>query len=155
MVVKLGLGSNTSTYASSAAFLEEYYSTSLLPLVVNIEQSIQRDILPANNTTLYVHHDADVVLRGSPLERAQKDEIEIRSGKASPNEVRLRDHKDPIDGWDVFFFPANSTLFASNETLASAVAAKPDASGRICPSLSIMSCAPRGKRSFPSRAASD
>jgi HK97 family phage portal protein len=112
LCVKLGLGEKNSTYASSAAFLEEYFATTLLPITVNIEQSITRDLIdPADRATIYVKHNADEVLRGSPKERADRDEIEIRSGKKSPNEVRLADDLDPVEGWDKYFYPANSGVF--------------------------------------------
>jgi HK97 family phage portal protein len=112
LCVKLGYGDKNSTYASSSAFLEEYFSTTLLPITVNIEQSITRDLIaPEDRGTLYVKHSADEVLRGSPEERAKRDEIDIRSGKRSPNECRLADDLDPVDGWDKYFYPANSGVF--------------------------------------------
>lgn len=112
LITKLGYGEKNSTYASSAAFLEEYFSTSLMPITVNIEQSIALTMIPADQqNTLYVTHDADAVLRGSRKEREEADEIAIRSGKKSPNECRLADHLDPVDGWDKYFYPANSGVF--------------------------------------------
>lgn len=134
LVVKLGYGDKNSTYASSAAFLEEYFATSLLPLTRSIEQSIMRDLIdPADRATLFAKHDADVILRGSPKERAERDEIEIRSGKKSPNEARIADDLDPVDGLDIHFFPANTGIFdpETGETFIPAQKAAPpeEASG--------------------------
>jgi HK97 family phage portal protein len=42
LLVKMGLGEQSSTYASSSAFLDEYFNTSLLPYTTAIEQSITR-----------------------------------------------------------------------------------------------------------------
>lgn len=112
LITKLGYGEKNSTYASSAAFLEEYFSTTLMPITVNIEQSIALNLIPkAKRATLYATHDADAVLRGSRKEREEADEIAIRSSKKSPNECRLADHLDPIEGLDVHFVPANCGIF--------------------------------------------
>lgn len=112
LCIKLGYGAGSSTNASNTAFLEDYFSTALLPLTVNIEQSITRDLIaPAERANLFVKHDADVILRGSPKDRADRDEIEIRSGKKSPNECRVADDLDEVPGWDLYFFPANAGAY--------------------------------------------
>jgi HK97 family phage portal protein len=109
LITKLGYGEKNSTYASSAAFLEEYFSTSLMPITVNIEQSIALSLIaPKDRGVLCAEFDADVITRGSPKERAEIDEINIRSGKKSQNECREADGLDPKPGLDVHFFPANS-----------------------------------------------
>src|ERR1700728_3476918 len=72
LVVKLGLGQQNSTYASSSAFLDEYFNTSLLPYTTAIEQTITRDLIPkAERGKKYAKHAADIILRGSPDERAK------------------------------------------------------------------------------------
>lgn len=117
LVVKLGYGESNSTYASSAAFLEEYFSTALLPITRNIEQSITRDLLdPKERATLFAKHDADVILRGSPRERAERDKIEIESGKKSPNEARIADDLDPVVGLDYYHVNQNC-IFRDGELI--------------------------------------
>jgi HK97 family phage portal protein len=112
LLVKLGYGEKNSTYASSSAFLEEYFNTSLMPLTVNIEQSILRDLIdPEDRGRLYAKYNADVSLRGSPRERAETNKVLIDSGQRTPNECRETDDHDPIDGWDIMFFPANSGMY--------------------------------------------
>jgi HK97 family phage portal protein len=112
LLVKLGMGAQNSTYASSSAFLDEYYNTSLLPFCVSLEQTIMRDLIaPKDRATLYAKHDASIILRGSLRERAETYEIQIRSGQLSGNEARVNEDIDTVDGWDKMFFPANSGVF--------------------------------------------
>ena len=67
LLVKLGLGEQNSTYASSSAFLDEYFNSSLLPYTTAIEQTITRDLIPRPQWgKVYALHNADIILRGSP-----------------------------------------------------------------------------------------
>jgi HK97 family phage portal protein len=101
LVVKLGLGQQNSTYASSSAFLDEYFNTSLLPYTTAIEQSISRDLIdPDDRGKLYVRHNADIILRGSPKERAETNQILINSFQLTPNEARAIEDRDSIEGGD-------------------------------------------------------
>jgi HK97 family phage portal protein len=112
LLVKMGLGSSTATYAASSAFLEEYFSTSLLPHCTAIEQSIMRDLIPQKDrATLYVKHDPNVVLRGSLRDRAETYEIQIRSGQLTPNDVNVLEDRDTIEGLDWHCLPANTAVF--------------------------------------------
>ena len=101
LIVKLGLGSQTSTYASSSAFLDEYFNTSLLPFTTAIEQSITRDLIdPADRGKLYAKHNADIFLRGSPKERAETNQLLINSFQMTPNEARAIEDRDWVEGGD-------------------------------------------------------
>ena len=101
LLVKLGLGEQSSTYASSSAFLDEYFNTSLLPLTTSIEQSITRDLIPRNQWgKLYAKHNADIILRGSPKERAETNQIKIQSFQMTPNEARAVEDMDSVEGGD-------------------------------------------------------
>lgn len=101
LVVKLGLGQQNSTYASSSAFLDEYFNTSLLPYTTAIEQTITRDLIdPADRGRLYAKHNADIILRGSPKERAETNQIKINSFQMTPNEARAIEDMDSVEGGD-------------------------------------------------------
>jgi len=111
LLVKLGYGEKNSTYASSSAFLEEYFNTSLMPITVNIEQSVLRDLIDVQDRgRFYVKYDADVTLRGSPRERAETNKVLIDTGQRTPNECRLGDDMDDIDGNDYLHVNANCIL---------------------------------------------
>lgn len=112
LLVKLGMGAQNSTYASSSAFLEDYFQTSLMPHCVSLEQTIVRDLIaPKDRTTLYAKHDANIIMRGSLRERAETNQIKINSGQMTPNEARVEEDQDTIDGWDICVLPANSCVF--------------------------------------------
>jgi HK97 family phage portal protein len=112
LLVKMGLGEQNSTYASSSAFLDEYFNTSLLPYTAAIEQSITRDLIPRKKWgKLYAKHSADIILRGSPKERAQTNSALINSWQMTPNEARLLEDRDSIEGGDFLSGPANGAIY--------------------------------------------
>lgn len=113
LLVKLGLGAQNSTYASSSAFLDEYYNTCLSPFCISIEQTITRDLIaPKDRSRLSAKHDTWVILRGSPKERAEYYQARITNGQLSPNQVAVLEDEDTIDAFgDYRFFPANSGAF--------------------------------------------
>lgn len=101
LVVKLGLGQQNSTYASTTAFMDEYWNTSLLPLATAIEQTITRDLLTVDERgKLYAKHNANIILRGSPKERAETNQIRLQSFQMTPNEARADEDLDAIEGGD-------------------------------------------------------
>jgi HK97 family phage portal protein len=101
LVVKLGYGQQNSTYASSSAFLDEYFNTVLAPICTAIEQTISRDVIDLSDRgKLYVKHNADIFLRGSPKERAETNAELIQSGQMTPNEARAIEDRDYIEGAD-------------------------------------------------------
>ncbi len=101
LIVKLGLGQQNSTYASSSAFLDEYFNTSLLPLTTIFEQTITRDLIPKEDWgKKYAKHNADVILRGAPDERAKTYQTLIQSFQMTPNEARILEDRDTIEGGD-------------------------------------------------------
>lgn len=101
LLVKMGLGAQNSTYASSSAFLDEYFNTCLLPHTTAIEQSITRDLIaPQDRSRLYAKHNADIILRGSPKERAETNQLLINSFQLTPNEARAIEDRDAVEGGD-------------------------------------------------------
>jgi hypothetical protein len=116
LLVKLGMGDKNTTYASSSAFLEDYFQTSLMPHCVALEQTIMRDLIAVKDrSTLYAKHDASIILRGSLRERAETYEIQIRSGQLTPNDVNILEDRDTVDGLDWHCLPANTAVFNDGE----------------------------------------
>jgi HK97 family phage portal protein len=112
LLVKLGMGEQNSTYAASSAFLDEYFNTSLLPLTTAIEQSITRDLIDKTDRgKLFAKHNADIILRGSPKERAETNKTLIESGQLTFNEARAIEDRDYVEGGDALTLPANSCIF--------------------------------------------
>ena len=116
LAVKMDLSEKNSTYASSSAFLDEYFNTSLLPITTAIEQTIDRDLIdPADWGRIYAKHNADIILRGSPSERAETNAKLINSMQMTPNEARVLEDRDTIEGGDVLILAANSAVFDPEE----------------------------------------
>ena len=113
LLVKQGMTAQNSTYASSSAFLDDYFNTCLSPYCTNIEQSITRDLIaPEDRGRLSAKHDSWVILRGSPKERAEYYKDRITNCSMSPNQVAILEDEDTIEGFgDWRFFPANSGAF--------------------------------------------
>jgi HK97 family phage portal protein len=112
LMVKMGLGEQNSTYASSSAFLDEYFNTSLLPYTTAIEQSITRDLIPKKKWgKLYAKHSADIILRGSPKERAETNAALINSWQLTPNEARALEDRDSIEGGDFLYAQNAGAIF--------------------------------------------
>lgn len=111
LLVKLGYGEKNSTYAASSAFLEEYFSTALMPLTVNIEQTITRDLIaPAQRGRFYVEHDADAVIRGDIKSRYDAYAVAIDKGWMSPNDVLEEENENTVDGLDYYHVSPNAIL---------------------------------------------
>jgi HK97 family phage portal protein len=112
LITKLGYGKEATTYAASAAQLEEYFNTVILPITENVEQSVTRDLIdPADQGTQYARHNSAILLRGSSRERAETNKILLESGQRSFNELREDDDKDPVEGWDKYMIPAQSAVY--------------------------------------------
>lgn len=131
LIVKLGLGEQNSTYASSTAFLDDYFNTTLLPYTTVIEQTITRDLIPRDEWgTTYAKHNANIILRGSPEERAKTNQVRLQSFQMTPNEARLDEDLDAIEGGDfltggtgtpVIFDPSNGEFFIPGQLPPQAV----------------------------------
>jgi HK97 family phage portal protein len=101
LLVKMGLSGQNSTNASNTAFLDDYFNTCLLPHTTAIEQSITRDLIRKQDRgRLYAKHSADIILRGSPKERAETNQVLIQSFQMTPNEARAIEDRDAIEGGD-------------------------------------------------------
>ena len=113
LLTKLGYGDKASTYAATSAQLDDYFNTCLSPYCINIEQSITRDLIPADaRGRLSAKHNSWVILRGSPKERSEYYKDRTLNGSMSPNMVAVLEDEDTIDGFgDYRFFPANSAYF--------------------------------------------
>ena len=101
LLVKLGLGEQNSTYASSAAFLDEYFNTSLLPLTTAIEQSITRDLIDKPDRGSC---SQSIVRTSSFAAHPRTERRQIRfvfqSFQMTPNEARAIEDLDSIEGGD-------------------------------------------------------
>ena len=117
LIVKLGLSQQSSTYASSTAFLDDYFTTSLLPYTTVIEQTIVRDLIaPEDRGKLYAKHNANIILRGSPEDRAKTNQARIQSFQMTPNEARADEDLDSVEGGDFLTGGTGTPVIFNPET---------------------------------------
>jgi HK97 family phage portal protein len=101
-----------STYSNAETAREMFYTDSLAPPLVLIEQTLNaqviRDLLRVDD--VYVEYDFAAVLRGDRLKEVQALREAISTGLLSPNEARSIDNRPTVDsdGMDRFYLPANN-----------------------------------------------
>jgi len=89
---------------------------SLMPWLVNIEQTLRRSLLtPPEKADHYFKFIVDGILRGDSVSRAQSYQQAIMNGWLNPNEVRELEDRDPYEGGDAFRIPTNMTTVSSNQ----------------------------------------
>lgn len=107
--VPLHLLQETSKVTSWGSGIEElnfaFVTYSLLPWLVNWQQTITKDLIVANRFW-FAEFVVDALLRGKTLERFQA--YQIASGSApwlTPNEIRAAENRNPVPGGDTFAQP--------------------------------------------------
>jgi len=97
-------------YAAREAANLEYLISCLRPILINIEQAIQRDLIYGEDKSEYfVEFLMDALFRGDTKARTEYYKAAIQFGWMSRNEVRLRENLNPVDGLDRFLEPMNMT----------------------------------------------
>lgn len=82
---------------------------SLLPLIINIEQEIDRKLFRENEKpSMYVKMNLEGLLRGDIKTRYEAHKIGIQNGFMTLNEARSLEGMNPIDGLDVTFMQLNT-----------------------------------------------
>jgi HK97 family phage portal protein len=95
-------------YAAREAANLEYLISCLRP--INIEQSIQRDLIfGADKDEYFVEFLMDALFRGDTKARTEYYKAAIQFGWMNRNEVRLRENLNPEPGLDRFLEPLNMT----------------------------------------------
>ena len=85
-----------------------YLQRSLLPWLVRIEQAMQTKLLTKDERRrLLIEHDTGSFLRGDTQSRMQAYSTAIQSGIMSPNEARMKENMNPVQGGDVILLPLN------------------------------------------------
>jgi HK97 family phage portal protein len=106
--VLLGLSSGkSSTYASAEQFFLAYVKHTLTPWCQRIEQSIQRDLLAAGESDLFVKHDLDSLTRADLQTRYSAHAAGIAAGFLTRNEARRMENLATLPGLDEPLSPLN------------------------------------------------
>ncbi len=96
------------TYASDEARAREFYSLTLQPWIVRLEQSISRSLLtPWERGRIFVKFEVDGLLRGDLDKRYASYAIAKQNGWLCVNEIRRYEDLPPIEGGDEYYVPLN------------------------------------------------
>lgn len=84
----------------------DYLTSSLRPWLVRIEQAISRSLLtPVEQESMFAEHLVEAFLRGDTLSRYQAYNIGRQAGFLSPNDIRVAENMNPVDGGDEYLRP--------------------------------------------------
>lgn len=100
--------SGTGAYASLEVLSAEFVTYGLLPLAVQIEQSLGRDVI-LNPGRFFAEFNLNKLMRGNLLDRYRAHQIGIFSGLETRNEARLDEGRNPLPGLDTPLEPLNYT----------------------------------------------
>jgi HK97 family phage portal protein len=90
-----------SAYANMATASQEYVNDTLRPDQIMWEQEIAAKLLKPNERgKYYAEHNNDDLLKGTPLERAQVENMRLMNGTSSIDEVRRSHNWKPVAGGD-------------------------------------------------------
>jgi HK97 family phage portal protein len=103
---------------------QSYVSQTLQPWMVRREKSIYRDLLNESERGRYfAKYNADSLLRGNIAARFASYQIGIMNGMYTPNEPRMLEDMNPIEGLDETWQPVN---MVTQSQAAALPAAKPE-----------------------------
>ena len=95
---KIGAATNVK-FSNMAEMNQDYYSQTLQGLIESIELLLDEGLgLTGGPQTLGVELDLEGLLRMDPVQRAQRNEINVKAGIWSPNEARATDNMPPVAG---------------------------------------------------------
>jgi HK97 family phage portal protein len=90
-----------SAYANMATASQEYVNDSLRPDQIMWEQEIAAKLLGQRDRSVYyAEHNNEELLKGTPLERAQVENMRLMNGTSSIDEVRRSHNWKPVAGGD-------------------------------------------------------
>lgn len=86
-------------YANMAEMNQDYYSQTLQALIEDVEILLDEGLgLASGPQTLGVELDLEGLLRMDPVQRATRNETNVKAGIWSPNEARATDNMLPVAG---------------------------------------------------------
>lgn len=101
-------GGNTSTYKNNSTSQLSFYQQTLAPILRQISTEMSCKLIPASLRRKYkLEYDLDDVFVSDLKSRGEYYERAIGSGILTPNEVRIKEGREPIEGGDVTFMSCN------------------------------------------------
>lgn len=98
------------TYSNTETAWTHFVRASLIPWITKFEQSIKRDPDIIIDPNVCVEFNLNQLLRGDQFVRYQAYELGIKAGWLKPNEVRVLENLNPIDGLDEAALPGQTRI---------------------------------------------
>lgn len=93
------IGISEGKFNNTQTLLDEFYKTTMYPMIINIEQKFQQSLLKGY-PNLVVRFDTKDFLKGAPLDQMNFVTSAVTNGIMTPNEAREYMNMDKIDGGD-------------------------------------------------------
>ena len=87
-------------YNNTQTMLDEFYKSTMYPLIVNVQQKLKHHLFPGY-PSLCVQFDTQDFLKGAPLDQMNYAQSGVAGGIMTPNEAREYLGMPQIDGGDV------------------------------------------------------
>lgn len=93
------LGVTDSKYNNTQTQLDEFYKTTMYPMIINIEQKLKQSLLKGY-PNLHVRFDTKDFLKGAPLDQMNFVTAGVKAGIMTPNEAREYLNIPKVEGAD-------------------------------------------------------
>ena len=93
------LGITEGKFNNTQTLLDEFYKTTMYPLIINLEQSLKQSLLKGY-PNLCVRFDTKDFLKGAALDQMNFVTQGVKNGIMTPNEARVYMNMPTIDGAD-------------------------------------------------------
>jgi phage portal protein BeeE len=93
------LGVVDGKFNNTQTMLDEFYKTTMYPMIISIEQKLKQQLLKGY-PNLVVRFDTKDFLKGAPLDQMNFATAGVNAGIITPNEAREYLNMDKLDGAD-------------------------------------------------------
>ena len=101
-------GGNTSTYKNNSTSQLSFYQQTLAPILRQISTEMSCKLIPNSIKRNYkLEYDLDDVFVSDLKSRGEYYSKAVASGILTPNEVRIKEGREPLDGGDTAFMTCN------------------------------------------------
>ena len=115
------LGLATGKFNNTQTLLDEFYKTTMYPMIINIEQKFRMGLLKGY-PNLYIRFDTKDFLKGAALDQMNFVNAGVAGGIMTPNEAREYLNMPKIDGADQLLSTDTSKITSTNVPIGTKVA---------------------------------
>lgn len=93
------LGVTEGKYNNTQTMLDEFYKTTMYPMIINVEQKLKQNLLKGY-PNLHIRFDTKDFLKGAPLDQMNFVSAGVKAGIMTQNEAREYMNMAKVDGAD-------------------------------------------------------